>query len=116
MAETWPVAVNTDIITNGFSQKARENTIRSKVEAGLDKLRNRYTTPIVDSSVNLVVTFAEYTALEAFYNTTLQGGVLTFNFTDPADSTEYEYRFLETIGYSPFNTFNYLASMKWERV
>lgn len=116
MAESWPTALPSEILTDGFNQQASPNTIRTKMEAGLDKLRRRYTTPIVNSSVSMIVTFAQYTTLETFYNTTLQGGVLSFNFTDPADSTEYEYRFIEPPSYSPHNVYNYVASMQWERI
>ena len=93
-AQVWPGTLPTDILPDGFNQQAVSVAIRTKMEAGLDKIRKRYTSPIVNSSVSMVVTFAEYTTLETFFNTTLQGGVLSFNFTDPADETEFEYRFL----------------------
>ena len=116
MSETWPSSLPTDILTDGFSQKARPNSIRTQMEAGLDKVRRRYTSEIVDSAVSMVMTFTQYSALEVFYNTTLQGGTLSFNFTDPADDTEYEYQFLDTPGYSSFDSYNYLVNMQWERI
>ena len=115
-AETWPASLPTDILTDGFNQQAIPVVIRTKMEAGIDKIRRRYTSEIVNSSVSMVITFAQYTTLESFFNVTLQGGVLSFNFTDPADNTEYEYRFLEPPSYSTHNVYNYVASMQWERI
>lgn len=116
MAVAWHTSLPTDILSDGFNQQTAPNAIRTKMEAGLDKLRRRYTTEIVNISVSMVVTFAEYTILETFFNTTLEAGTLSFNFTDPVDSTEYEYRFLEPPAYSVFNSYNYLVSMQWERI
>ena len=116
MSETWPASLPTDIITDGFNQQAKPTAIRTQMEAGLDKIRRRYTTEIINSSVSMVITFAQYSTLETFFNTTLKGGVLSFNFTDPADSTEYEYRFLEPPSYSSYNVYNYLVAMQWERI
>ena len=114
MAETWPLTK--EILDAGFSQQAKDTTIRTKMEAGTDKLRRRYTTPIVVSNVSMLITFAEYTTLETFYNTTLQGGVLSFNYTDPVDTTEYEYRLMGPPKYSSTGGLRYLVSMVWERI
>ena len=116
MATAWPSSLPDEILTDGFSQQAKPNNIRTKMEAGLDKVRRRYTSNIVDSTVSMVMTFVQYEALEVYYNTTLQGGTLSFNFTDPADDTEYEYQFLDTPSYSSFNSYNYLVQMQWERI
>ena len=96
MPETWPPTIDKKVLRGGFSQKAVENTIRSTVEAGLDKLRKRYTSPIIKMNVNMWIDFTQYESLETFYNTTLQGGVLSFTFPDPATGDDHEYRFLST--------------------
>lgn len=114
--ETWPAALPSDILSSGFKQQAKSNTIRSTVEAGLDKIRRRYTTPIVDSTVTMVMTFAQHDTLETFFNTTLQGGVLSFGFTDPITSTLSEYRFLIEPSYSSVGCSKLLVSMQWERI
>ena len=114
--ETWPSNVNTNLLQDGFTQQAKDNRIRSSVEAGIDKLRRRYTTPIVNSSYQLILTYTEYEYLETFYNTTLQGGVSSFNFTDPATFITHEYRFLSPPSYSAFGGLSYIVTMQWERL
>ena len=116
MATAWPSSLPTCILQDGFGQQARPNNIRTKMEAGLDKIRRRYTTPIVDSTPAMVLSFTQYEAMEVFYNTTLQGGTLSFNFTDPADDTQYEYQFLSPPSYTSYGPLNYLVQMQWERI
>lgn len=119
MAETWPLPYQ--ILQSGFNQQATDNRIRSKVEAGVDKLRKRYTTPIKNINASMHLTYAQYDTLETFFNTTLQGGVLTFNYPDPTHQgdvtpTMYEYRFLSTPTYSAAGGTHYVVTMNWERI
>ena len=116
MSETWPATIPEEVLVDGFMQQAVPATIRTKMEAGIDKLRRRYTTPILNLNVAMFLTFTQYETLETFYNTTLQGGVLSFDFTDPATATTKEYRFISPPSYTPSGGVHYLASMQWERI
>ena len=111
---TWPLS--REILQSGFNQQADDAVIRTKVEAGADKLRSRYTTPIVKSGVSMAITYAERATLETFYNTTLQRGICSFNYTDPIDTTSYEYRMVGTPKYSSAGGLRLLVSMVWERI
>jgi len=115
MAETWPPALPQCLQDDGFSQSAQPNTIRTKIEAGIDKLRRRYTSPIVSVKGNMIMSFAQYSELESFYNVTLQGGIQRFNFNDPATGTPYEYRFVSPPTYVGFGPIHYAVSLDWER-
>jgi len=119
MAETWPLPY--EVLQNGFSQNASDNTIRTKMEAGLDKIRKRYTSQIRNLNVQMQITHAQYITLETFYNTTLQFGVNRFNYPDPIyqkddDPDMYEHRFLSTPTYTPLGGLYYIVSMEWERL
>lgn len=114
MAEAWPLS--REILQSGFGQQADDAVLRTRMEAGVDKLRSRYTTPIVKSNVSMLITLAERNTLETFYNTTLQRGVLSFDYTDPIDSTSYEYRFVGTPKYSSGGGLRLLVNMTWERI
>ena len=116
MAKIWPPSIDRGILQSGFAQQAVDHTIRSKMEAGIDKLRSRYTSPILNSNISMIVDVTQYTALETFYNTTLEKGKESFNYTDPFDNTEYEYRMIGPPAYSVFNGLHYVASMVWERI
>lgn len=114
--ETWPATINEKVLQDGFSQTQRPNTIRTTIDAGIDKLRRRYTTPIRNVRVAMYLTFAQYSTLETFYNTTLQGGVLSFEFPDPATDVDHEYRFLSPPTYVAAGGLHYQVSMEWERL
>ena len=114
--ETWPPTIDKKVLQSGFSQQATPNTIRSKVEAGVDKLRRRYTIPILKVTASMFLNFTQYEALELFYDTTLQGGVLSFGFPDPATDVEHEYRFLAPPSYVAAGGLFYQVSMEWERL
>jgi len=116
LSETWPDTIDEKVLQSGFQQKAVPNTIRSKMEAGLDKIRRRYTTPILNLSVSMFLDFTQYETLETFYNTTLQGGVLSFTFPDPATDDDHEYRFLTPPSYSAAGGLHYMCTMQWERL
>jgi len=105
------------LLQNGFSQKAKSNIIRTKIPAGLDKVRRRYTTPIIILNGSIQITHAQYLTLENFYNVTLKGGIERFNYIDPADPTStYEYRFVGEINYTQLGGINRIASFQWERL
>ena len=106
-----------EIFVNSFNQLAISNNIRTSIEAGVDKVRRRYTTPIVTMKGKMWLTHQEYLNLENFYNITLQGGVQRFNFKDPADQTRiYEYRFVSPPSYSALSSNYYEVSLNWERL
>ena len=111
---TWPLS--REILQAGYNQQADDAVIRTKMEAGADKLRSRYTTPIEKYGVSMLITYAERTSLEAFYNTTLQRGICSFNYTDPIDTTSYEYRFVGTPRYSSAGGLRLLVEMTWEKI
>jgi len=114
--QQWPASITEDVQINGFSQKARENTIRSSVEAGVDKIRRRYTTPIVEIKFNRWFTFEQYETIENFYNITTAGGVFPFTFPDPATNEVYVYRFLTSPSYSALGGLHYQVSFSFERL
>lgn len=118
MAVDWALSgLNEDVLQNGFTQKARPNIIRSTMDAGIDKIRPRYRTPVIEMKFNMWITHAQYISLESFYNTDLEGGVNRFEFKDPANPTEmYEYRFLEPPSYSALGGLYYTVSFSWERL
>lgn len=118
MAETWPLPY--EILQNGFSQAANPVTIRTSIEAGEDKIRRRYTRQIININCNMWITHDQYSTLENFFNVTLQGGVLKFNYPDPIEQkldnpTMYEHRFISPPVYTALGGINYSVSMEWER-
>lgn len=116
MSETWPATIDQNILQDGFRQQAKDIVIRTTMEAGLDKLRRRYTTAIINITPQMILDYTQQATLEDFYNITLQGGVLTFNFDDPVSGTTKEYRFLSPPIYTPYGGLYFIVTMEWECV
>ena len=102
MAETWPATVPWSAIVSSFKDEIQDNKASFAPEVGPEIERRRATmdTDIVSFSLP-PLTEAELLALKAFYKTTLKSGVLTFNQTHPAyssDATTYEWKFIAPLG------------------
>ena len=118
MAEQWPASLQQKLNQADFSETLSNTGIRSETDIGLPKVRRRYTKgfEILACSVNIertdVITFRN------FYDTTLNGGTLTFEFTDPFTDSLQEFRFIidnppqiNIVGGNEFR-----LRMSWERV
>ena len=95
MAATWPVDLPTTPLSAGYSDVQRNNVIRSEMGYGPAKTRRRSTVYMRDITYQYVMTKAQLTSLETFYTTTLEGGILTYdypNYINNNDTTD-ELRF-----------------------
>lgn len=68
--------------------------IRTKMDAGPDKVRRRSSATPENFSFPMRLKGSEYDTLQTFYNSTLGGGALSFNFDNPRTDTEETFRFL----------------------
>jgi len=118
MAQAWPIQLQQKLNQGDFSETLADTTIRSSTGIGLEKVRRRYTSGVEKVSCSIFIEKDEVALFKTFYNTTLNGGVNTFEFTDPFTDTLTEFRFitsspplLRPIGGSVFN-----LTMTWERI
>lgn len=93
MAAAWPGTLPEYFLSEGYTEKDRNNTIRTQNDIGLPSMRNRYTTTITDISAKMRMDQSQVDTLLTFYRTTLDR-VGTFNITNPVNSVTYEMRFL----------------------
>lgn len=114
--QEWPATLRDTLEAAGFSQSARPNSIRTNIEAGLDKVRRRYTSPTILVNGSMILTHAQYVTMEYFYNTDLQGGVNRFKFKDPATDIIYEYRMISPPKYNSIGGPYYRVSLEMERL
>ena len=112
----WPNTLRNTLEVASFAQTAKPNTIRTNIEAGVDKVRRRYTTPILQVNGSMIVTHDQYVRMEYFYNTELQGGVNRFIFKDPATDILYEYRMISPPKYTSIGGPYYRVSLEMERL
>ena len=118
MAQTWPIQLQDKLNEANFSEQLGDTTLRSKSEIGLEKVRRRYTKGVDKITCSIFIEKSDVTTFKTFYNTTLNGGLETFDFTDPFTDTLTEFRF--DTGSPPQitpvggNTMN--LTMTWERI
>lgn len=96
----WPASLPQDALLNGFAHDDLDNTIRSSMSYGPDKVRRRTTASIAHVTVPLVMTKTQLAALKTFYETTLQ---VTGQFTWKNHITQasINYRFRTPPAYRP---------------
>ena len=96
MAEIfWPDVLPSDFLADGLSIKPQSNVIRTKMDAGPNKARRRYTARTVLFSGRQRFDDDEFAIFEQFYKTVLADGVLRFNYKDPINNELAEFRFSE---------------------
>jgi len=111
----WPTELPQQLFVNGYSQSFAETTIKSDMDAGPAKVRRRFTAGIEPISGKMVMTAAQLTMLETFYNTTLLGGSLRFSWTKPpAHTAACEMRFTESPSWTAVEPEVYEVSLSLE--
>lgn len=118
MAEQWPAQLQDKLNEADFTESLGDTTLRSSSEIGLAKVRRRFTKAVDTLTCSVFLEKDDVALFKSFYKTTLNGGVTTFEFTDPYDGTLQEFRFDTSTPpqISPVggNTMN--LRMSWERL
>lgn len=90
--------------------------IRSPVDSGPQKIRRRYTKPIVGILGSLVCTGAELDQLWNFFDVTLQGGVKEFILDNPITGINHNFRFLQPPRVTAYTDVNYNVEVILEQL
>ena len=85
---TWPTALPRVMRIDGLSAKRKSVVIRTKMDAGPEKVRQRYTISTKEFSGSIIV------ILESFYTYQLGNGTRRFVMQDPQTLNPAEFRFL----------------------
>lgn len=104
---SWPASLPQNFLAEGFSIRAPDNLIRSNNDVGPAKLRRRSTSAVTEISGTLRMSEAQWSMFQAFYETDLAYGAVSFDWVDPIDQvTAKEFRIrdhnLSTNGASNF--------------
>lgn len=115
MAEQWPASLEQKLQVQGFQQTLGNTVIKSETEIGLPKERRRFTKGIDRIGATIIINRTDIATFDNFYNTTLNGGILTFEFTDPISDTLKEYKFDTSSPpvKRPFGANDFLITMQW---
>lgn len=94
---TWPPGLPDYVLEQGYSEQLEDQTIESTVEAGLAKVRRRFTAPVRRFQVSLQMDAAQAAIFEAFFLDTLQGGSLPFEWRHPRTGAATRFRFRKPV-------------------
>lgn len=82
---TWPSTLP-NCPERDYSESLKDNVIRSDMDAGMQKQRQRYTRTQRMMSVSFLLTDAQKATFYTFFSN-IKGGALPFNFPDPLTGT-----------------------------
>ena len=100
---TWPDTLPASPLLENFRELLPETTIRTDMDTGPAKIRQRTTAAVGSLMVNYLLSTAETIALDAFYQTTLFGGSGAFDYTHPRTGATLSCRFVSPPEYAPVN-------------
>lgn len=110
----WPVTLPSSPLVEGFREVPPETVLRSSMDQGPAKLRRRTTAGTGTLSMIYMLTRAQVDTLKDFFNDTLAGGTLGFDFTHPVSGTGLTCRFRQMPAYAPVNSEFFRASIELE--
>lgn len=91
---TWPSTLPAPIADTSAVYDAVDNAVRSNTEAGVNKVRRRFTAVATPFTCSVKLTQTQYATLMTFYTTTLLD-VLPFDWTDFRTGAAGTYRFVK---------------------
>lgn len=80
---TWPVSLPVAPLLDGFSYQPANTLVVSEMDAGLPKVRRRFTAGPDMASASWLLTAAQFETFRSFFTTDLAGGALSFTAEHP---------------------------------
>ncbi|MCW5699969.1 MAG: hypothetical protein KIT00_09020 [Rhodospirillales bacterium] len=97
----WPYSLPQRPLAQGFNEQAPNSVIRTQMEAGPPKVRRRFTAGKRTIDMQLRLNADQVETLDAFHDSSLQGGALSFDWVHPRTGAAATYRFVESPSYAP---------------
>lgn len=110
---TWPASLPNHLL-NTFKESPPENTIRTSMDVGVDKVRRRTTASPRPISFQMILTGAQTAALDTFYITTTLSGSISFDYTHPRTGVTETVRFTSPPSYSDISGVAYRTDIQLE--
>ena len=110
----WPDTLPAAPLLEDFQELLPETAIRTDMDTGPAKVRQRSTAGTGALMVSYLLSAAETITLDAFYRTTLSGGATAFDYTHPRTGTSLSCRFTRPPEYAPLNGNYFKATLALE--
>ncbi len=101
---TWPVTLPVSPLLDGFVETVPETVIRSQMDSGPDKVRNRTTAGVRLFSMSFIMSKTETALFDDFYLNDLNGGAVSFDFTHPRTGETLSMRVVKPPAYTAQNS------------
>lgn len=109
----WPVTLPAPAL-NSLRETPPNNTIRTNMDKGPDKVRRRTTANVRPISFTLKLTPAQVATLDTFYDNTTFSGADEFDYTHPRTGAAVTARFVSPPEYSESEGVIYNCSISLE--
>jgi hypothetical protein len=100
---TWPNTLPAAPLLEDFQELPPETAIRTDMDTGPAKLRQRTTAAVGALMVSYLLSKAQTATLDSFYATTLSGGTGVFTYTHPRTGATVSCRFVNPPEYAAVN-------------
>ena len=95
MPVTWPENLPDYMLRDGFEERPPDVQVRTEMEEGPAKVRRWGIADVRIIQGSMEMDADQLDAFDSFYNSTLQGGVLRFEFKHPRTGEVKELRFMK---------------------
>lgn len=100
---TWPGTIPQNPLLPAYKETGMPNVVRTEVDVGTPKIRRRYTKELRPLGWSFIMTTAQLDDFDTFFWTTLGGGALPFDHTDPRTALTTSYQFSGEPTYIPLS-------------
>ncbi|MDD9901044.1 MAG: hypothetical protein OXT65_08715 [Alphaproteobacteria bacterium] len=110
---TWPATLPAPL-SGRFREVPANTLVRTKMDQGPAKLRRRTTAGVSEMTASYLLSAAQTTALDAFYNDTTGGGSVAFDMAHPRSGATVSCRFVKPPEYSDAGNGYFYAQVELE--
>lgn len=112
----WPKNVPACFSWTNYVEEKQPVTVRSPVDSGPQKMRRRYTRPLVGIMSTIVCTKQELADLGMFFDVTLQGGTQHFQMNHQITGFPEMFRFLQPPRFTAMKADTFSVEIVLERI
>lgn len=116
MAQQWPSTLQQLLSEANFGYQIADTALRTDMDIGPQKVRRRFTKSVNSLTGSIYLTTDQFTIFYNFYNTTLNGGVLPFEFYHPITKELKDWRFKGPASVQSIGGGNFTVSFTWEEL
>lgn len=111
---TWPATLPQKPLDTGYSEKAANNAIRSKMEVGPAKSRRRISAGVREHKMQFLMTWAQIETFLTFYEDTLLSGSISYTWLHPRTGVSGSWRIKAVPEWTPSTPLEFVVPLELE--